>query len=82
MVLVFNGEIYNYQDLREELKAAGHEFVSNTDSETLIHGYEEWGEKLVDRLRGMYAFAIWDTKKKNCLRREIFSESNRCIMRI
>ena len=43
MVLVFNGEIYNYQDLREELKAAGHEFVSNTDSETLIHGYEEWG---------------------------------------
>ena len=56
MVLVFNGEIYNYQDLREELKAAGHEFVSNTDSETLIHGYEEWGEKLVDRLRGMYAF--------------------------
>lgn len=45
MVLVFNGEIYNYQDLREELKAAGHEFVSNTDSETLIHGYEEWGRE-------------------------------------
>ena len=73
MVLVFNGEIYNYQDLREELKAAGHEFVSNTDSETLIHGYEEWGEKLVDRLRGMYAFAIWDTKKKRLFAaRDIF----------
>ena len=73
MVLVFNGEIYNYQDLREELKAAGHEFVSNTDSETLIHGYEEWGEKLVDRLRGMYAFAIWDTKKKRLfVARDIF----------
>ena len=70
MVLVFNGEIYNYQDLREELKAAGHEFVSNTDSETLIHGYEEWGEKLVDRLRGMYAFAIWDTKKKRYFRNQ------------
>ena len=56
MVLVFNGEIYNYQELRKELIEAGHVFVSNTDSETLIHGYEQWGEKLVDRLRGMYAF--------------------------
>ena len=55
MVLVFNGEIYNYQELRKELIEAGHVFVSNTDSETLIHGYEQWGEKLVDRLRGMYA---------------------------
>ena len=63
-VLVFNGEIYNYQELRQELVAAGHVFVSNTDSETLIHGYEQWGEKLVDRLRGMYAFAIWDTQEK------------------
>ena len=59
-VLVFNGEIYNYQELREELIQAGHTFVSNTDSETLIHGYEQWGEELVYRLRGMYAFAIWD----------------------
>lgn len=72
-VLVFNGEIYNYQELREELAAAGHVFVSNTDSETLIHGYEEWGEKLVDRLRGMYAFAIWDNvKKKLFAARDIF----------
>ena len=72
-VLVFNGEIYNYQELREELIQAGHTFVSNTDSETLIHGYEEWGEKLLERLRGMYAFAIWDTKEKKLfVARDIF----------
>ncbi len=63
-VLVFNGEIYNYQKLRKELIEAGHKFVSNTDSETLLHGYEEWGEKLLDRLRGMYAFVIWDVRAK------------------
>ena len=73
MVLVFNGEIYNYQELREELIDAGHSFTSNTDSETLIHGFEQWGEKLVDRLRGMYAFAIWDiNKKKLFAARDIF----------
>ena len=73
MVLIFNGEIYNYQELRAELVDAGHIFVSNTDSETLLHGYEQWGESLVDRLRGMYAFAIWDTKKKKLFAaRDIF----------
>ena len=73
LVLVFNGEIYNYQELREELAAAGHVFVSNTDSETLVHGFEEWGESLVDRLRGMYAFAIWDKKRKRLFAaRDIF----------
>lgn len=73
MVLVFNGEIYNYQELRRELSEAGHTFVSNTDSETLIHGYEEWGERLVDRLRGMYAFVIWDIEKKRLFAaRDIF----------
>ena len=72
-VLVFNGEIYNYRELKEELAAAGHVFVSNTDSETLIHGYEQWGEKLVERLRGMYAFAIWDKKEKRLFAaRDIF----------
>ena len=72
-VLVFNWEIYNYQELREKLTEAGHVFVSNTDSETLIHGYEEWGESLVERLRGMYAFAIWDTKEKKLFAaRDIF----------
>ena len=64
MVLTFNGEIYNYPELREELIAAGHIFTTHTDSETLLHGYEEWGEALVDRLRGMYAFVIWDRNKK------------------
>lgn len=73
MVLVFNGEIYNYRELREELLKEGHVFVSNTDSETLVHGYEQWGEKLVERLRGMYAFAIWDVKKKRLFAaRDIF----------
>ena len=73
LVLTFNGEIYNYQELRKELVEAGHVFTSNTDSETLIHGYEQWGEKLVDRLRGMYAFVIWDTQKKKMFgARDIF----------
>ncbi|MDD3137350.1 MAG: asparagine synthase (glutamine-hydrolyzing) [Lachnospiraceae bacterium] len=72
-VLVFNGEIYNYQELRKELIEAGHDFKSHTDSETLLHGYEEWGEKLVYRLRGMYAFAIWDTVAKKLFgARDIF----------
>ncbi len=73
LVLVFNGEIYNYQQLRKELIDAGHTFTSNTDSETLIHGFEEWGTQLVDRLRGMYAFAIWDiNKKKLFVARDMF----------
>lgn len=63
-VLVFNGEIYNYQELRRELLDAGHIFVSNTDSETILHGFEQWGADLLQRLRGMYAFAIWDVKEK------------------
>ena len=80
-VLVFNGEIYNYQELREELIQAGHTFVSNTDSETLIHGYEQWGEELVYRLRGMYAFAIGIKRKKDCFQRGIFLVLSRFIMR-
>lgn len=64
LVLVFNGEIYNYKELRAELIDLGHVFGSNTDSETLLHGYEAWGDGLLKRLRGMYAFAIWDTVNK------------------
>ncbi len=72
-VLTFNGEIYNYQELREELIDAGHVFTTHTDSETLLHGYEEWGEKLVDRLRGMYGFVIWDRAQKKLFgARDIF----------
>ncbi len=63
MVLTFNGEIYNFKDLRDELIKAGHEFYTKTDSEVLIHGYEEWGEGLLNRLRGMFAFIIFDKKK-------------------
>lgn len=64
LVLIFNGEIYNFMQLREELIAKGHVFVTHTDSEVLIHGYEEFGEKLVEKLRGMFAFVIWDRKNE------------------
>ncbi|MGN0552975.1 MAG: asparagine synthase (glutamine-hydrolyzing) [Oscillospiraceae bacterium] len=63
-VLLFNGEIYNYQTIREELIAKGHIFTTKTDSEVLLHGYEEFGEALLNKLRGMFAFVIWDTKTK------------------
>lgn len=62
--IVFNGEVYNFGGLRDELIAAGHSFRSRTDTETLIHGYEEWGEGVVSRLRGMFAFAIWDSRRR------------------
>ena len=62
-VLVFNGEIYNYKDLREELLRRGHIFSTQSDSETILHGFEEYGEDVVNHLRGMFAFAIWDDKR-------------------
>ena len=61
LALMFNGEIYNYQALRQELQAAGHTFATAGDGETLLHGYEQWGADLLPRLRGMFAFAIWNT---------------------
>ena len=63
-VIVFNGEIYNYQSIRQKLTAAGHVFKTNTDTEVLIHGYEEYGEKMLNMLRGMFSFVIWDKNKK------------------
>lgn len=63
LVLTFNGEIYNFKELRAELEQAGHSFYTKTDSEVLIHGYEEWGEELLDKLRGMFAFIIYDKNK-------------------
>lgn len=64
IVIVFNGEIYNYVELREILKKSGHKFVTSSDTEVLIHGYEEWGHELPKKLRGMFAFAIWNKKEK------------------
>ena len=58
LVLVFNGEIYNFKELRAQLIEAGHTFSNNSDSEVLLHGFEEWGEGLVPMLRGMFAFVI------------------------
>ena len=62
--LIFNGEIYNYRELREELQRKGHIFATGSDSEVLLHGYEEYGEDLLLELRGMFAFVIWDSRKK------------------
>ena len=63
-VLMFNGEIYNYQSIREELVKAGHVFTTKTDSEVLLHGFEEYGTDLLNKLRGMFAFIIWDKNTK------------------
>ena len=72
-MLLFNGEIYNYQELREELIKAGHVFTTKTDSETILHGYEEYGKKILDRLRGMFAFIIWNKNTKELFgARDIF----------
>ncbi len=62
LVITFNGEIYNFLELREELLAAGHDFKTRSDTEVLVHGFEEWGEELPKRLRGMYAFVIHNIK--------------------
>ena len=63
-VLVFNGEIYNFQSLREDLLEKGHVFKTRTDSETILHGYEEYGKDILQKLRGMFAFVIWDKEKQ------------------
>lgn len=62
LVLTFNGEIYNYKELRKELIAKGHKFYTDTDSEVLVHGFEEWKEDMLPKLRGMFGFAIYNTK--------------------
>jgi len=64
-VITYNGEIYNFRDLRDELENRGHQFHSNTDTEVLLKGYQQWGiEKLLNNLVGIFAFAIWDTQKR------------------
>ena len=62
--IVFNGEIYNYRELRDQLRSQGHVFRTNTDTEVIVHLYEEFGEKCAEKLRGMFAFAIWDECRK------------------
>ena len=64
MCIVFNGEIYNYKKIRHELEKKAHRFYTNTDTETILHSYEEYGENCVQKLDGMFAFAIWDSNKK------------------
>ncbi|MDP2223531.1 asparagine synthase (glutamine-hydrolyzing) [Nitrosomonas sp.] len=62
--IIFNGEIYNFHQLRDELIALGHHFATASDTETIVHAYEQWGERCVEYFRGMFAFAIWDSRNE------------------
>ena len=73
LAVTFNGEIYNFQSLRKELIAAGHTFSTRSDTEVLLHGYEQWGDGLPARLRGMFTFVLWDTRTRTLFgARDIF----------
>ncbi len=63
--IVFNGEIYNYQEIKKDLESRGHRFYTNSDTETIVHLYDEYGADCVQHLRGMFAFAIWDSKDRS-----------------
>jgi len=75
LALTFNGEIYNFRELREELKVCGYRFERDSDTEVLLRAYQQWGEKCVEKLRGMFAFAIWDGRnQKLFMARDRFGE--------
>ena len=65
--IVFNGEVYNFRELRAELEAAGHRFSTSTDTEAIVHAYEQWGVDAIGRLRGMFGLAIWDSRTRTLL---------------
>jgi asparagine synthase (glutamine-hydrolysing) len=67
VIIVFNGEIYNYRALMTELEALGYRFRTRSDTEAIVHAWEAWGERCVDRLRGMFAFALWDERQATLL---------------
>ena len=67
VAVVFNGEIYNYRELREQLQERGHTFAGRSDTEVILRGYEEWGEKVVSKLLGMFAIGLWDAEAKKLL---------------
>lgn len=65
--IIFNGEIYNFPELKAELKAYGHVFRTNSDTEVIIHGYKQWGNEVLNHLNGMFGLAIWDEGKKQLM---------------
>src|SRR5205823_1608686 len=71
--LVFNGELYNYQALRSQLQAHGHDFRTNSDTEVVVHAYEQWGTACLDSFRGMFAFALWDETRNTWMLARIFA---------
>src|SRR5262249_52484524 len=65
--VVFNGEIYNFLELRHELEGYGHSFRTNSDTEVIVHGYKQWGEEVLNRLNGMFGLAIWDARQRRLI---------------
>ncbi|HEX5270131.1 MAG TPA: asparagine synthetase B, partial [Gemmataceae bacterium] len=65
--VTFNGEIYNFHEVRRRLEGRGHRFATASDTEVIVHGYEQWGERCVEKFRGMFAFAVWDERRGQLL---------------
>ena len=65
LIIIFNGEIYNHIELRGDLEKKGHVFKTNSDTETVLHAFEEYGHQCIERLNGMFAFAVWNTREKS-----------------